>query len=158
MLPRCLAVGITGANAGYLRNLADLAVASHDRVGVHIGSGIGGFDVIEREHSAMLAGGPRKISPFFIPGSIVNLAAGHVSIRYGARGPNEATATACIIQSFLETQISSSFGIARSSLYMAASGTAITAEMGESSPIRNPGIGDRSLSATVIGTRRISRN
>ena len=66
-----------------------------DRVGVHIGSGIGGFDVIEREHSAMLAGGPRKISPFFIPGSIVNLAAGHVSIRFKARGPNEATATAC---------------------------------------------------------------
>src|SRR6195952_4900742 len=66
-----------------------------DRVGVHIGSGIGGFDVIEREHSAMLAGGPRKISPFFIPGSIVNLAAGHVSIRYGARGPNDATAPAC---------------------------------------------------------------
>jgi 3-oxoacyl-[acyl-carrier-protein] synthase II len=68
---------------------------NRDRVGVHIGSGIGGFDVIEREHSAMLAGGPRKISPFFIPGSIVNLAAGHVSIRFGARGPNEATATAC---------------------------------------------------------------
>jgi 3-oxoacyl-[acyl-carrier-protein] synthase II len=69
--------------------------SNRDRVGVHIGSGIGGFDVIEREHSAMLAGGPRKISPFFIPGSIVNLAAGHVSIRFGARGPNEATATAC---------------------------------------------------------------
>jgi 3-oxoacyl-[acyl-carrier-protein] synthase II len=69
--------------------------SNRDHVGVHIGSGIGGFDVIEREHSAMLAGGPRKISPFFIPGSIVNLAAGHVSIRYGARGPNEATATAC---------------------------------------------------------------
>ncbi len=68
---------------------------NRDRVGVHIGSGIGGFDVIEREHSAMLNGGPRKISPFFIPGSIVNLAAGHVSIRFGARGPNEATATAC---------------------------------------------------------------
>ncbi len=66
-----------------------------ERVGVHIGSGIGGFDVIEREHSAMLAGGPRKISPFFIPGAIVNLAAGQVSIRYGAKGPNEATATAC---------------------------------------------------------------
>src|SRR5437868_7920421 len=66
-----------------------------DRVGVHIGSGIGGFDVIEREHSAMLSGGPRKISPFFIPGSIVNLASGQVSIRYGAKGPNEATATAC---------------------------------------------------------------
>jgi len=66
-----------------------------ERVGVHIGSGIGGFDVIEREHSALLHGGPRKISPFFIPATIVNLAAGHVSIRYGAKGPNEATATAC---------------------------------------------------------------
>ena len=66
-----------------------------ERVGVHIGSGIGGFDVIEREHSNMLNGGPRKISPFFIPGSIVNLAAGHVSIQHGAKGPNEATATAC---------------------------------------------------------------
>lgn len=66
-----------------------------DRVGVHIGSGIGGFDVIEREHTALMNGGPRKISPFFIPASIVNLAAGHVSIRHGAKGPNEATATAC---------------------------------------------------------------
>jgi 3-oxoacyl-[acyl-carrier-protein] synthase II len=65
------------------------------RVGVHIGSGVGGFDVIEREHTALLQGGPRKISPFFIPAAIVNLAAGHVSIRYGAKGPNEATATAC---------------------------------------------------------------
>src|SRR6202453_1246271 len=66
-----------------------------DRVGVHIGSGIGGFDVIEREHINLLNGGPRKVSPFFIPGAIINLAAGHVSIKYGARGPNEATATAC---------------------------------------------------------------
>ena len=66
-----------------------------ERIGVHIGSGIGGFDVIEREHSALLEGGPRKISPFFIPATIVNLAAGHISIRYGAKGPNEATATAC---------------------------------------------------------------
>ncbi len=66
-----------------------------ERVGVHIGSGIGGFDVIEREHQACLEGGPRKISPFFIPAAIVNLAAGHVSIRYNARGPNEATCTAC---------------------------------------------------------------
>ena len=66
-----------------------------ERVGVHIGSGIGGFDVIEREHSAMLHGGPRKISPFFIPATIANLAAGQVSIRYGALGPNEATSTAC---------------------------------------------------------------
>jgi 3-oxoacyl-[acyl-carrier-protein] synthase II len=66
-----------------------------DRVGVYIGSGIGGFDVIEREHSALLEGGPRRISPFFIPASIVNLASGFVSIRSGARGPNSATCTAC---------------------------------------------------------------
>ncbi len=66
-----------------------------ERVGVHIGSGIGGFDIIEREHTNLMQGGPRKISPFFIPAAIINLAAGHVSIRYGAKGPNEATATAC---------------------------------------------------------------
>ena len=65
------------------------------RTGVHIGSGIGGFDVIEREHLNLINGGPRKISPFFIPASIVNLAAGHISIRYNAKGPNEATCTAC---------------------------------------------------------------
>ncbi len=66
-----------------------------EMVGVHIGSGIGGFDIIEREHTALMEGGPRKISPFFIPAAIVNLAAGHVSMRFGAKGPNEATATAC---------------------------------------------------------------
>jgi 3-oxoacyl-[acyl-carrier-protein] synthase II len=66
-----------------------------ERVGVHIGSGIGGFDIIEREHTALFEGGPRKISPFFIPAAIVNLAAGQVSMRFGAKGPNEATATAC---------------------------------------------------------------
>jgi 3-oxoacyl-[acyl-carrier-protein] synthase II len=66
-----------------------------ERTGVFIGSGIGGFDVIEREHSKLLAGGPGRISPFFIPATIVNLAAGHVSIRFGAKGPNSATATAC---------------------------------------------------------------
>lgn len=63
--------------------------------GVYIGSGIGGFDVIEREHRNLMEGGPRKISPFFIPATIVNLASGQVSIRWGARGPNSATATAC---------------------------------------------------------------
>jgi 3-oxoacyl-[acyl-carrier-protein] synthase II len=66
-----------------------------DRVGVHIGSGIGGLDVTEREHSNLLSGGPRKISPFYIPATVINLAAGQVSIRYNARGPNEATCTAC---------------------------------------------------------------
>ncbi len=66
-----------------------------DRVGVFIGSGIGGFEVIEREHNNLLQGGPRKMSPFFIPAAIVNMAAGNISIRYGARGPISATATAC---------------------------------------------------------------
>jgi 3-oxoacyl-[acyl-carrier-protein] synthase II len=66
-----------------------------DRVGVLIGSGIGGFEIIEREHASLLQGGPRKISPFFIPATIVNMAAGQLSIRYGARGPISATATAC---------------------------------------------------------------
>jgi len=65
------------------------------RAGVFIASGIGGFSTIEREHKALLEGGPRKISPFFIPSAIINLAAGQVSIRFGAKGPNSATATAC---------------------------------------------------------------
>jgi 3-oxoacyl-[acyl-carrier-protein] synthase II len=66
-----------------------------DEVGVYVSSGIGGFDIIEREHWKLVQGGPGKISPFFIPSAIVNLASGHISIRYGARGPNSATATAC---------------------------------------------------------------
>jgi len=65
------------------------------RVGVYIGSGIGGFGVIEATHTALMQGGPRKISPFFIPASIINLASGWVSIRFGAKGPNSATSTAC---------------------------------------------------------------
>jgi 3-oxoacyl-[acyl-carrier-protein] synthase II len=66
-----------------------------EQVGVYIGSGIGGFEVIEREHLNLLKHGPRRISPFFIPATIVNLASGYVSIRCGAKGPNSATATAC---------------------------------------------------------------
>ena len=68
---------------------------NEERVGVFIGSGIGGFEIIEREYSNLVAGGPRKISPFFIPSTIINMAAGQVSIRYGAKGPISATATAC---------------------------------------------------------------
>jgi 3-oxoacyl-[acyl-carrier-protein] synthase II len=85
------------AAADFAVQMAGLEVKPEiaDATGVYIGSGIGGFDVIEREHSKLLAGGPGRISPFFIPATIVNLAAGHVSIRYGARGPNSATATAC---------------------------------------------------------------
>jgi len=66
-----------------------------DQTGVFIASGIGGFSTIEREHLELINGGPRRISPFFIPASIINLAAGQVSIRFGARGPNLATCTAC---------------------------------------------------------------
>jgi 3-oxoacyl-[acyl-carrier-protein] synthase II len=64
-------------------------------IGVYIGSGIGGFGVFEREHTKMMEGGPGRISPFFIPAAIINLASGYVSIYTGARGPNSATATAC---------------------------------------------------------------
>lgn len=66
-----------------------------EEVGVYIGSGIGGFEVIEREHQTLLEHGPRRISPFFIPATIINLASGYVSIKSGAKGPNSATATAC---------------------------------------------------------------
>ncbi len=79
--------------------LADsgLKVTAEDaeQVGVYIGSGIGGFEVIEREHLTLIKEGPRRISPFFIPATIINLASGYVSIRSGAKGPNSATATAC---------------------------------------------------------------
>jgi 3-oxoacyl-[acyl-carrier-protein] synthase II len=66
-----------------------------EMVGVYIGSGIGAFEVIEREHRILLEKGPGRVSPFFIPATIVNLASGNVSIRTGAKGPNSATATAC---------------------------------------------------------------
>ena len=66
-----------------------------DSTGVFVGTGIGGFDVIEREHTKLLQGGPGRVSPFFIPASIANLASGQISIRWGARGPNSATSTAC---------------------------------------------------------------
>jgi len=76
---------------------AGLAItpANATNVGVFIGSGIGGFSTIEREHETLLQSGPRRISPFFIPAMIINLAAGQVSIRFGAKGPNLATCTAC---------------------------------------------------------------
>ena len=85
------------AAADFAMKQAGLTISpeSAERAGVFIGSGIGGFTVIEREHQAFLEGGPRKISPFFIPSSIINLAAGQVSIRFGARGPNSAPCTAC---------------------------------------------------------------
>ena len=73
----------------------EITAANAPNIGVYIGSGIGGFITIEREHEALLNGGPRKVSPFFIPSAIINLASGQVSIRFGAKGPNSATCTAC---------------------------------------------------------------
>jgi len=86
-----LAAATEAMSASGLKVTDDIA----EEVGTYIGSGIGGFDVIEREHTALMQGGPKKISPFFIPASIVNLASGQVSIRFGAKGPNMASATAC---------------------------------------------------------------
>ena len=85
------------AASQFAMDAAGLKVAPEcaDRVGVFIASGIGGFQTIEREHRALLEHGPRRISPFFIPSAIINLAAGQVSIRFGAKGPNSATCTAC---------------------------------------------------------------
>ncbi|MGB6822569.1 MAG: beta-ketoacyl-ACP synthase II [Candidatus Acidiferrales bacterium] len=88
-----LAIGATD----FAMKMAALEITPEiaDATGVYISSGIGGFDVIEREHSKLIHGGPSKISPFFIPSAIINLASGQISIRYGAKGPNSATATAC---------------------------------------------------------------
>ena len=66
-----------------------------DRIGVNIGSGIGGLPMIEDTHNDFLGGGPRKISPFFIPGTIINMISGNLSILYGMKGPNLAVVTAC---------------------------------------------------------------
>jgi len=86
---------VAAADFAMAQSTLQIAPELSERVGVFIGSGIGGFTVIEREHTAFMEGGPRKISPFFIPSSIINLAAGQVSIRFGARGPNSAPCTAC---------------------------------------------------------------
>jgi len=92
---RFIHVAIAAADEALKMSELKITPENDERVGVHIGSGIGGFDIIEREHTALMEGGPRKISPFFIPAAIINLAAGQVSMRFGAKGPNEATATAC---------------------------------------------------------------
>ena len=92
---RFIHVAVAAADEAFKMSQLKITPENDERVGVHIGSGIGGFDIIEREHTALIEGGPSKISPFFIPAAIINLAAGQVSMRFGAKGPNEATATAC---------------------------------------------------------------
>ncbi len=73
----------------------DLDSADRDRIGVHVGSGIGGIGNIEKNHQVLLDKGVRKVSPFFVPSSIINMISGNISIRHGLTGPNLATVTAC---------------------------------------------------------------
>jgi 3-oxoacyl-[acyl-carrier-protein] synthase II len=94
-MDRFIQFAIAAADFAVEDSRLEIAPESAERVGVYIGSGIGGFATIEREHETLLKSGPRRISPFFIPASIVNLASGWVSIRTGAKGPNSATCTAC---------------------------------------------------------------
>lgn len=75
--------------------LEDVDGLDFERVGVSIGSGIGGLPNIEAQHQALLAGGPRKVSPFFVPSTIINMISGNLSIKYGYKGPNLCTVTAC---------------------------------------------------------------
>ena len=75
--------------------LTEIPEAEADRYGVAIGSGIGGIMTIEKTHETLLKSGPRRVSPFFVPGSVINMISGNVSIRYGLRGPNIAIVTAC---------------------------------------------------------------
>ena len=92
---RFIQFGIAASEFAVSASGLKVTAENEERVGVYIGSGIGGFEVIEREHRNLLEKGPGRISPFFIPATIVNLASGQVSMRTGAKGPNSATATAC---------------------------------------------------------------
>jgi len=92
---RFIQMGIAAADDALSCSGLRITEENAERVGVYVGSGIGGFEIIEREHKNLLEHGPRRISPFFIPATIINLASGYLSIRTGAKGPNSATATAC---------------------------------------------------------------
>jgi 3-oxoacyl-[acyl-carrier-protein] synthase II len=94
-MDRFIQFAIAAADSAVKDAALQVTPETAESVGVYIGSGIGGFATIEREHTELMNGGPRKVSPFFIPAAIVNLASGWVSIRTGAKGPNSATATAC---------------------------------------------------------------
>jgi 3-oxoacyl-[acyl-carrier-protein] synthase II len=87
--------GLVAADEALRDSGIEITDSNADRIGVSIGSGIGGLPMIEVNHAKMLAGGPRKISPFFVPGSIINMISGNFSILYGTRGPNIAMVTAC---------------------------------------------------------------
>jgi 3-oxoacyl-[acyl-carrier-protein] synthase II len=92
---RFIQMGLAAATEAMAMSGLQVTEENNERVGVYVGSGIGGFEVIEREHKELLKHGPRRVSPFFIPGTIVNMVSGYLSIRIGAKGPNSATSTAC---------------------------------------------------------------
>ena len=92
---RFIQFAVAAAEFAVMSSEVNVPPEEGESVGVYIGSGIGGFEVIEREHRILLERGPGRISSFFIPSCLVHLASGYVSIRYGAKGPNSATATAC---------------------------------------------------------------
>ncbi|EDN70432.1 beta-ketoacyl synthase [Beggiatoa sp. PS] len=73
----------------------EITEANAERIGIAIGSGIGGLPGIEKGHSAYLKGGPRRITPFFVPANIINMVAGNLSVKYGMKGPNYGISTAC---------------------------------------------------------------
>src|SRR5258707_5844675 len=92
---RFIQFALAGSSMAITASGLDIHPGNAARVGVTIGSGIGGFEVIEREHQVLLTRGPERVSPFFIVAALVNLAAGQVAVRFGAKGPNSAVATAC---------------------------------------------------------------
>ncbi len=87
--------GLAAAMEAFTDSGLDMNQENPDRIGVAVGSGIGGLATIEKTHTAYTQGGPRKISPFFIPATIINMVAGHISIRYGFKGPNISVVSAC---------------------------------------------------------------
>jgi 3-oxoacyl-[acyl-carrier-protein] synthase II len=94
-MDRFMHYGIGSTEMAIAHSGLEVEESTAERIGVVMGSGIGGLDTIEANHNAYLKGGPRKISPFYIPGSIGNMVSGHVSIRHGITGPNLSVVTAC---------------------------------------------------------------
>ncbi len=91
----CIQYALAAGLQAFRDSGLEVTDANAPRIGVATGSGIGGLTSIERSHEALLEGGPRKVSPFFVPGSIINMSAGMLAIRLGLKGPNISLVTAC---------------------------------------------------------------
>ena len=94
-MDKCIIYGVVAADEAIKDAGLDTFIGNRERMGVSIGSGIGGFDTIYENCISLHEGGPRRVSPFFIPKGIINMTAGHVSIKYGLKGPNISVVTAC---------------------------------------------------------------